>query len=59
MQGEPLTMVTYSIGIIPVIKWMKMAYLDITQPWYAEDAGALGTYKKIESYFNLLKQFGP
>ena len=58
-QGEPLAMVAYGIGIVPLIKRMKALYPKITQTWYADDAGALGTFGNIELYFNLLKRFGP
>ena len=51
-------MVAYGVDVFPLIKQPKMAYLDVTQPWYADYAGALSMYDTIELYFNLLKQFG-
>ena len=54
IQGVPLAMITYGLGIIPLIKNLKTAHPGITQPWYAEDAGALGTFGNIEEYFNCL-----
>ena len=56
IQGGPLAMITYGLGIIPLIKNLKTAHPGITQPWYAEDAGALGTFGNIEEYFNYLTQ---
>ena len=52
-------MVTYGIGVILLIKQLKAAYHDVMQPWYSEDVVALGTYKNINLYFNLIKLFGP
>ena len=52
-QGDPLAMFSYRIGFLPMIKILKPAYPDITQTWYTDDAGALGTY------FNYLKLHGP
>ena len=59
MQGVPLAMVTYGIGVLLMIKQLKVAYPDVNQPWYAEDAGALGTFDNIGLYFKTLKLFGP
>ena len=58
MQGYPLAMVTYGIGVILMIKQLKAAYTNVTRPWYDDNAGALGTYDNIQLYFNSLKQFG-
>ena len=44
MQGDPLYMVTYGIGVLPLIKCLKSVYPDTVQPWYAEYASALGTF---------------
>ena len=41
-----------------MITRLKMAYPDITQPLYAYDAGALGTFDNIGLYFNSLKRSG-
>ena len=54
MQGDPLDMVSYGIGVPFLIKCLKVAYPDVTQPWYADDAGALGTFNIILFYFSLL-----
>ena len=55
MQGDPLGTVPYGIIILPLIKCQKWTYLDVTQPWFADDDGALGTFDKLEQYFNSLK----
>ena len=58
-QGDPLAMVAYCIVILPLIKSLKSEFTDVTQPWYDDDAGALGTFANVKLYFNLLKLFGP
>ena len=40
------------------IELLKAAYPDFTQIWYADNAGALGTFDAIGLYFNLLNDFG-
>ena len=57
-QGYPLAMIAIRIGIIPLIKNLKRVIPDITQPWYAENAGALGTIARRETYFDSLTRQG-
>ena len=52
-------MVAYGIGIIPLIKRLKVGFPDVTHPWYDDDAGVLGTFSDVELYFNSLKLFSP
>ena len=52
-------MIAYGIGILPLIKNLKRAIPDITQPCYADDSGALGTFAIIETYFDSLTRQGP
>ena len=52
-------MVSYGVGILPLIKFLKLTYPDVTQPWYADDAGSLGTFNHLEKYFKELKHNGP
>ena len=59
MQGGALSTVSYVIGVLLLIKYLKAAYPDVTQPWYAKDSGAIGTFKNIGLYFNSLRKFGP
>ena len=53
-QGDPLAMIAYGIGILPLIKNPKRAIPDVTQPWYTDDAGDLGTFARLDTYFDLL-----
>ena len=52
-----IAMVAYIIGILPLIKNPKSGFPGVTQPWYTDDAGALGTFTNVELNFNLIKQF--
>ena len=54
MQGDPLAMIAYDIGTLPLKRNTKREIPDVTQPWYADDAEALGTFAIIETYFDLL-----
>ena len=58
-EGGTLAKVLYGIGVLLLIKRLKSVYPDVPQPWYSDDEGSLGTYDKIELYFNMLKQFVP
>ena len=49
MQGDPLAMITYGIGILSLIKNLKWEIPDVTKPWYADDTGALGTFERLET----------
>ena len=51
-------MVANGIGVLPLIKRVKAAYPDVTQTWYTDNSGALGTFDNIGSQFNALKIFG-
>ena len=59
IQGYPLAMLAYVIGIISLIKCLKSIYPDVTQPWYTDSAGVLGMFNHLEKYFRALKCNGP
>ena len=52
-------MTEYRISILPLINNLKREIPDVTQPLYADNAVGLGTFAKIETYFNLLTGQGP
>ena len=54
-KGYPLDIVTYVIGILLLIKQLKAEFPDITQHWYADNFGAIGTFSNVKLYFNSLK----
>ena len=41
-QGDPLSMIAYVIGVLPLIRDIRRAHPRVTQPWYADDMGAGG-----------------
>ena len=51
-------MIAYEIGISTHNKNLRRYIPDVTQPWYADDAGALGTFARVENYFNLITRQG-
>ena len=57
-QGDPISTIAYRIGTLPLIKNLKRAIPDVPHPWYADDAGALGTFTRLETYFDSLTHQG-
>ena len=53
-QGYVLAMVPYGIRVFLLINQPKSAYPVITQFWYSDNLGALGTNNNTELYFNSL-----
>ena len=43
-------MFAYGIGLLPLIKRLKSEYPDVTQPWYDDNNGELGTFTNIKLY---------
>ena len=58
-QGDPLAMIAYGIGVLPLIRELQGAHPRVTQPWYADDAGAGGTFQQILEHFRDLQEWGP
>ena len=52
-------MIAYGIGILPLIKNIKREISDVTQPCYADNAGDLGTFTRLKTYFYSLTSQGP
>jgi hypothetical protein len=57
-QGDPIAMFCYGIGILPMIRQLKVIYTALKQPWYADDAGALGSFDDIIRMFTKLMEIG-
>jgi hypothetical protein len=57
-QGDPLSMVLYGVGMLPLIKQLKELYPTLYQPWYADDAAAVGQFEDILLMFNSLIDLG-
>ena len=46
-QGDPLAMVDYGLGILPLIHELWQSHPSVIQPWYADDAGAGSAFEGI------------
>ena len=57
-QGYPLAMISYRIGIVPLINNLKQEIPDFTQPWHDDVAGASGLFMIIVTYFYSLTHQG-
>ena len=44
-QGDPLDMIIYGIGVLPLIQELWDAQPCVTHPWYADDAVAGGNFE--------------
>ena len=53
-QGDPLSMVTYGLGILPLIGHIKSIISPPHQPWYAKNAAIMKTWLLIVVYFDSL-----
>eukprot|EP00978_Attheya_sp_CCMP212_P035431 scaffold154276_cov33-Attheya_sp.AAC.2 len=58
-QGDPLATFIYGMGLLPLIRRLKREVDDVSQPWYADDAGAGGKFDRIKVYFEKLEEYGP
>ena len=58
-QGDPLAMIAYGIGILPLIRYLRRYHPCVTQAWYADDAGAGGGFGDIMDHFRDLQLRGP
>jgi len=51
-QGDPLAMPMYALGIVPLIQ--KLAGIDVSQMWYADDASAGGSLQSLCAWWDHL-----
>ena len=58
-QGDPLSMIAYGIGVLPLICVLRRAHPHIMQPLYADDAGAGGQFWDVMAHFRDLQLRGP
>jgi hypothetical protein len=58
-QGYPLSMFAYGIGILPLIRLLKVEFPAVEQPWYVDDAGVGGKFTEIRRFFSKLQETGP
>ena len=43
-QGDPLAMIAYGIGVLPLIRVLRVDHPQVYQPWYADDGGRGGNF---------------
>ena len=58
-RGNPLDMIAYGIGVLPLFQELREAHPCVTQPWYADDAGAGRTFIDVQAHFQNLQARGP
>ena len=58
-QRDPLAMIAYGLGILPLIRDLWTAHPRVTQPWYTDDAGSGGTFAGICQHLDDLMVQGP
>ena len=56
MQGDPLAMARYGIGMIPLIELLQKP--NVTQKWYADDGSAAGDLKRLRAILDNLDVHG-
>jgi hypothetical protein len=49
----------YRIGILPLIRRLKIEIPAVKQPWYTDDAGAGGSFTDLRQFFLWLQEIGP
>jgi hypothetical protein len=55
MQGDPLAMAMFALGIAPLIKELEGIY----QIWFADDAAAGGSLEEVYQWWNKIVEIGP
>lgn len=56
-QGDPLSMVLYGIGLLPLVHTVKG--MGGRQCWYADDSALAGTFGEIGRWMDALEEKGP
>ena len=57
-QGDPLAMIAYGIGVLPLIRDLRRYHPHVTQPWYANDVGVGGKFGDVMAHFRDLQPRG-
>ena len=58
-QGYPLAMISYGLGVLPLIREFWETHTRVTQPCYTDNAGAGGTFEHILYHFKYMQARGP
>ena len=57
-QGDPLAMIAYGIGVLPLICDLRRDHPRVMQMWYADNAGAGGKFRDVMAHFRDLQLRG-
>ena len=57
-QGDPLSMITYGIGVLPLIRELPDTHPRFTQTWYAYDVGLGSKFGQTFAHFRALQARG-
>ena len=58
-QGDPIAMICYGVGTLPLVRPIKKKLPDTTQSNYADDLAILSKFKEIREYAEHLQAKGP
>ena len=58
-QGDPLVMISYGIGVLPLIRELWNAHPRVTEPCYADDVKVGGAFQQVQAHFRDLQARGP
>ena len=58
-QGDPLAVLLYGTALTPLVEHLRKDYLDILQPWCADDAAFIGPAKRNAQLLNQIIKYGP
>ena len=58
-QREPLNMIAYGRGFLPLIRDLRRAHPRVKKPWYAGDTGTGGKFEEIMDNLRDLQLRGP
>ena len=59
IQGCPLSMFLYGIGVLPLIRKLKVLHPDVIQLWFADDAAGAGGWEQLGLFYEDLLLYGP
>ena len=52
-------MFLYGVGVLPLIRKLKVLHPDVIQPWYADDAAGAGRWQQLGLFYEDLLLYGP